>query len=61
MNWDFSILKELNESNFSTISNGFIESFVVHFDSGIIIVENGFINQVNNVIEKFTVEEGVLS
>lgn len=40
MNGDLSILEELDKSNFSAVSNSLVESFVAHFNSGIIVEED---------------------
>ncbi len=48
---DLCVLEELYEADFCAVADCFVESLVVHFNSGVIVVKNRFLNQVNNVIE----------
>lgn len=61
MYWYLSILQEVNQTNFSSLTNGNIECLIIHFNSGICIIHYWFLNQFNNIWEQFTIEEGVLS
>jgi hypothetical protein len=58
---DFSLLEELDESDFSAVSNWDVESLVVHFDSGFAVEEDALLDELDDVVGEFAVEEGVLS
>lgn len=61
MDWDFSLLEELDQTDFCSISNWDVQSFIVHFDSGFTVEKDALFNEFNHIVREFTVEEGILS
>jgi hypothetical protein len=58
---DLVLLKELDESTFSTISDGNVVSVFVHFNSGLTVEEDALDNDVNSLFEKVALKESIVS
>jgi len=58
MDWNICILKKLEESNFGAITNWLV-NYIVHLNSCIAIVQNGFLNSRESFLAKFTFKESV--
>lgn len=60
VNWDFGILEESQQRLFSLVTDCFV-SGVSHFDSGVTVVKDTFLDFLNGSIGEFTVVDSVLS
>ena len=60
MNWNISILKELKESNLSSISNWLVNR-LIHFNSCIAVIKDALLDSVLSLFTNVTLCKGIFS
>jgi len=60
MDWNIGILKEVKESNLSSITYCFVYRFI-HFNSGITVIKNAFLNSQKSFLSQVTLNQSIFS